>query len=68
MAKLKFYTFEESRIDKESERLVILLPNGENITVSLGGENEVLVQASTRINLMLYYGGASIGVCVGDKE
>lgn len=67
MAKLKFYTYEEARIDKESERVTILLPNGENITLSLADDNEVKVQASTRLNLSLY-GGASIGLCVGKKN
>lgn len=67
MAKLRYYTSDESQVNKESDRIFVMLPNGENITLSLGGENEVLVQASTRINLTLY-GGASLGVCVGDKE
>ena len=64
MAKLVI-TSEKSR--KESERVTIILPNGESITLFLADDNEVKVHASTRLNLSLY-GSASVGLCVGKKN
>ena len=66
MEKLKFYTIEEARIDKESEKIVFLLPNGEIVIIRLDGNNELNVQASERVKLTLYT-GASFGIFIGDN-
>ncbi len=66
MEKLKFYTQAEVRIYKESERIVLLLPNGENVVIRLDGNNELNVRASERVKLTLYT-GASFGIFIGDN-